>query len=262
MNDIENSKNSAAPPSAYAPGAWRTIKRASGDVYDHIALVSIASAIWFTVVVPPTFVAILVIGRKLGAPLAGLALLVWAVFIVGPALAGIFYLASNIVKREDPAVSDIITGSRLFLTASWKLAAAQLLIAALLATDVAIFFIRAGSPLCLLLSVISLYALAVWVVISVYQWPLLVEQRQPTLKIIYRSFLLVADNPSFTCAIVFVIILLTILCAFPPWMALLYMGACSVTATHALRELFKKYGIVEVRPDVVEDSAWHIGDYR
>ena len=223
-----------------------------------------ASAIWFTVAIPPLFVAILIAGKKLGLPRAAIGLLIWNIFIVGPVLAGIFYLAGNIAKRESPAFSDILAGARMFLTASWKLAAAQLLAAILLAADTVIFYakFKAGSLLCLPLSIISLYALAMWGVIAVYQWPLLIEQQPPTLKIIYRSLLLVMDNFFFTSALVLVMILLTALCSFPPWMAFLYMGAGSVTATHALRELFKKYGIVEVKPDVVEDTGWHIGDYR
>jgi len=93
-----------------------------------------------------------------------------------------------------------------------------------------------------------------------YQWPLLVEQNPPTLKLIYRSFLFVADNLGFTAVIFFVIIGLTILCL--PGMALLYMGAASITITTAMRELLRKYGLAEIEPEVVEDRGWHIGDYR
>ena len=45
------------------------------------------------------------------------------------------------------------------------------------------------------------------------------------------------------------------------WMAFWYRGAGCVTATHALRELFKRYEIVEVKVDVVEDTGWRVGDY-
>ena len=183
--------------------------------------------------------------------------------LIAPLTAGVFHLANSVVKREDVGIADIFAGARSFLAASWKLAAAQLLVTIILAADVAFFFglaLATKSFLYVILAALSLYALIFWGMMSLYQWPTLIEQRPTTVKTIYRSFLLTADNLLFTSYLFFVIILLSILCL--AGMALLYMGAVAVMAASALRELHRKYGLAEIEPEVVEDTGWRLGGHR
>ncbi|MDO8684602.1 MAG: hypothetical protein Q7N50_14140 [Armatimonadota bacterium] len=259
MTDIEERKQDISP-SDYVPKPWVTLKRAVGDLYDNLGLVLIASFAWFAVAAIPTGLGLSLLSN-LPIPYLGFIIFVWHTLVVAPVLAGIFHLAGNIAKRESPAILDIIEGARRFLIPSWQLAALQLIVTAILVTDVVFFlslFVSTRQTLYAPLMAVALYALLFWGMMVLYQWPLLVEQRPPTFKLIYRSFLLVADNLSFTTIVYFAIILLTILC-ISPGMAILYMGAAAVISTNALRDLLKKYGLVEVEPEVIEDKGWRLG---
>ncbi|MDO8585907.1 MAG: hypothetical protein Q7T82_02600 [Armatimonadota bacterium] len=257
-------RNADSAPTEYAPRLWKTLKRAAGDVYDNLGLVAAASFIWFVTAALPFFLGLaLVKSRALaGVWIAGV--LLWSILVTGPVTAGVFQLAANIAKRDSPALSDILAGARRLLLPAWKLAAAQMILSAVALTDVVFFygmFVPSKNFALLIFGAIALYALVFWAMMATYQWPLLVEQRPPTFRLIYRSFLFVADNLFFTTIIFFVIICLTILC-IGPGMALLLMGVVAVISTTALRELLRKYGLVEIEPEVVEDHGWHIGDYR
>ena len=246
----------------YRPAFWRTFKRAVADIYDRLGLVMIASGLWLCLGVVPAVVVLWLSKSVHPFPLAvgGFA---YYTFVGGPVLAGTFYLAGNIVSRQDPVVLDLLTGARRFLFASWKLAAAQLLITAILITDTVFFlatYVGAKNAVFIPLTGLAFYAMLFWGTMVIYQWPLLIAQQPSTLKLIYRSFLIAADNVTFTSAFWFAIILLSILCVFPPGMALLYMGSVSIIATNALREVFRKYGLVAVEPDVVEDKGWPLKD--
>jgi hypothetical protein len=248
----------------YSPRAWKAIKRAAGDVYDSLGLVAFASACWFVAASLPIVLSFAFAHSEKAALTVILAAVPWTILVTSPMTAGVFHLAAMILKREMPVVADIFSGAKQFAVASWKLASAQLVITVVAVGDVVFFYLQfghTGNFFFAMAGAVALYALGFWGMMVLYQWPLLVEQKPPTHKLIYRSFLFVADNLSFTTVIFFVIIGLTILC-LGPGMALLYMGAASITATTALRELFKKYGLAEIEPEVVEDRGWHIGDYR
>jgi hypothetical protein len=235
------------------------------DVYDRLGLVVVASLVWFLAGLLAPFLVFQKLAAGVGVQPAAVAAVAWIILISAPLLAGIFYLARNIVTRADPGLSDIITGAREFLFRSWKLSFTQLLITVILVIDVVFFyglFVRRGNLLFAPLAAIAFYVLIYWLTMLLYQWPLLIEQRLPTLKIIYRSFLIAADNLAFTSIAFFAIIMLTILCLFPLGMALLYMGVAAIIATSALREILKKYDLVEIEPDVPEDPGWHISDYK
>lgn len=168
------------------------------------------------------------------------------------------------MKRESSGVSDLWEGMRTFAAPAWKLGALQVFITLVLVADTIFLytlFAAMRNMIFLPLAALSFYAIIFWGMMMVLQWPLLVEQRPGTAKILTRSFLLAADNLSFTTITYFAIILLSILCLLPG-MAVLYMGAVAVLSCSALRELFRKYGLAEIPPESGEDRGWQIGDYK
>lgn len=111
------------------------------------------------------------------------------------------------------------------------------------------------------------YITAAWGMIMMYHLPLLTAQLDmesgPRPKVILRkSVLLAVDNPVFTVALFLVIIAFAVLCALPAFigMVVLFLGAIAFLLTHALRELFIKYEIVEEEPETVDDKPWHLPD--
>ena len=257
-------QNVDSAPTEYVPRLWKTIRRAGGDVYDNLGLVAAASLIWFVAATLPLFLGLAIVQSRALAGVWIAGVLLWTILVTGPITAGVSQLASNIARRDSPAVTDILAGARRLLVPAWKLAVTQIVFSTVAVTDVVFFysmFIAARNFAFVIFGAIALYALIFWAMMVLYQWPLLAEQRPPTFRLIYRSFLFVADNLFFTTVVFFVIICLTILC-IGPGVALLYMGAAAVTSTTALRELLRKYGLVEIEPEVVVDRGWHIGDYK
>jgi hypothetical protein len=83
-------------------------------------------------------------------------------------------------------------------------------------------------------------------------------QRQGWLPAVKKSLLLAAGNLLFTIGLFVVTLGFGILCALSViGMLALYVGAVSVLLTHALRELYVRYGVVEEPPEAVEDRGWH-----
>jgi hypothetical protein len=116
------------------------------------------------------------------------------------------------------------------------------------------------------LGVLVVYAFILWALSATYHFPVLVEQRPGTLKILKRGFLLVLDNLAFTLGVFFVIILLTCFSAATLiGLPLLYLGTISILQTRALRALFVKYEVLpperEYTPED-DDGTFVMGDEK
>lgn len=237
------------------PGFWKTIKRSFGDSYDCLGTVIFCSLVWFTIAVGAMsgWAAL-----KVGSPGA------WIVFVVvlyglllGPLTAGVYHVAKKIVTHDDPAPLDLFRGAKEHWGRAVLLSFSQVAITGLIAVN-AWFYLTRGGMVIKGLGMVFLYALLIWLMSALYHYPVLIEQRPSTLKLLKRGFLLTFDNPSFTGSVLFAIILLTCLSVgiMVP-MAILYMGLSSVILTRAMRALFVKYELVppekEPSPD---DDPW------
>jgi len=194
----------------------------------------------------------------------------WGILYFAPALAvawlaavGVFYYANRSVYHQYPSPADTWVGIRTLLVPALKLLIVDLVVTTILCGD-AVFFLRAkGSSLFPVLGVACGYGLFVWLMMLIYHLPLLVaqlgmESGPRPLVIVRKSFLLLADNPGFTVGLFLAIIALAVACVVPAFvgMALVYLGGAAFVLTHALRELFIRYGIVEEEPEVVQDGGW------
>lgn len=237
------------------PGFWKTIRKSLGDSYDCLGSILVCSFVWFTVAIgvlsgwaalgvkdPKAWIAF-------GVALYGL--------LLGPLTAGVYHVARKIVTRDDPSPLDLFRGAREHWGRAVLLAFSQITITVLIGVN-AWFYLTRGSMAIKALGMLFLYAMLVWLMSALYHFPILIEQRPGTLRILKRGILLALDNPAFTVFVAFAIILLTcfsIGIMLP--MALLYMGLSSVVLTRALRALFVKYELLppekEPTPD---DDPW------
>ncbi len=242
----------------------RALSRGFRAAYDHLGYVVFVTFVSFVLTAGLFSAAVAganAIGRAGG--------MVKMLFFIPAALAawllatGVFYFANKSVYHEYPTLADTWRGIGELLWPALALFFTDLLVTAVLVGD-AIFFLGVrGGPVFLALGILSGYITLVWLMMLMYQLPLLpaqakMESGPKPLVIVRKSFLLVADNPGFTVGLFLVIIALAVVCAVPGFvgMAVFFMGATAFVLTHALRELFIKYGIVEDEPDVVEDHGW------
>lgn len=225
------------------PGLMKTLKKWIGDSYDSLGLVLMCSFVWFGAFLA-AMTLIVGIGKHTSWPVVFGMVAALLVFVMAPLTAGAFVLAKKIVTRDDPSIMDLFHGLREYLVPAWTLGFWQLFITALIAVN-AWFYLRMPSIVWKSLGVLVIYTLIVWALSATYHYPVLIEQRPGTFKILKRSFLLVLDNVAFTLGVFFAIILLTCFTTFTLiGLPILFMGMLSILQTRALRALFVKYELI------------------
>jgi uncharacterized membrane protein YesL len=244
------------------PGFWKTLRRSLADSYDYLGLVLASSFLWLGVSLGVFAALIKIIARHPIGLFGGLAVLY--VFLVAPLAAGVYVMAKHIVTRNDPSILDVFRGLKSYYVDSMALGLAQALVTLLVLVNIW-FYLTHGGIVLKVLSILFVYLLLVWMLSSIYHYPLLIEQRPGAMKVIKRGLLLTVDNVAFTAGVFFVIILLTCFCAVTLLgMPLLYLGMLSILQTRALRALFVKYELLEPeREPTPEDGAedrWPVGN--
>jgi len=235
------------------PGLGKTLKKWLVDSYDYLGLVLASSFVWFGVTLGGVGVITKIDLRSNPILLLGL-LAVFYIFLVAPLTAGVYALARRIVTRDDPSLVDMLEGFKELLFESWALGFAQAFVTLVILVN-AWFYLSHGGLALRILGVLALYILIFWMFSVTYHYPLMLEQRPGTLKIVKRGFLLALDNTGFTAGVFFVIILLTCFCGITLLgMALLYLGMLSILQTRALRAVFVKYGVLPPEREYVPEE--------
>jgi len=242
----------------------RALSRGFRAAYDHLGYVVFATFLAFVAVAALFSLAARLV--KVMGPTWGMTkviLFIPAALAAWLAAVGMAHFANKVAYHEYPVLGDTWSGIRSLLGHAIALFALDLLVMAVLLGDAAFFFSARGNTVFLALGILSGYILFVWLAMCMYHLPLLpaqakMESGPRPLVIVRKSFLLAADNPGFTVGLFLAIIALAVVCAVPGFvgMAAFYLGATTFVLTHALRELFIKYGITEDEPEVVEDRGW------
>jgi len=247
------------------PSIWSVIKLSFRYGYDYLGTVVAGSLGWFVLTALP-----LLLGPARGKNPGSVVLLITGLVMVllsAPAAAGVFVAARKIVRRDDVLPADLLSGFTRLLLPSWGLAFADLFIAIVLAADLIFFSAlmrQAAGVLRLLylaMLVVTFYVGILWLLSTLYHWPLLAEQGGGIFKIQKRAALLVLDNPIFTIALALVIMLLiALLVASWAGVPVLLMGLVSILESQALLELFRRYGISGEEEEEIPPVSGEGGD--
>lgn len=240
------------------------LRRGFVATYDHlgyVVFVTFASFVLVSTLLGAAIAAVRTLGQLGG--MAKIVLFFPAVIAFWLFAVGVYYYAHKSVHHEYPTLADTWTGIKVLLRPALKLLALDLTVTVLLLGDTFFFLSMKGGPIFQIVGIVCGYIALVWLMMTMYHLPLLVaqlgmESGPKPVVVVRKSFLLVADNPGFTVGLFLVIIALAVICAVLGFvgMAVFYLGATAFVLTHALRELFIKYGIVEDEPETVEDSGW------
>ena len=240
-------------------GFGKVLKRSIGDSYEYLGLMLLCSFTWLsTVIICAWIIRSIISANPLGViVIAGLL----AVLAISPMTAGVFYVARQIVVRDEPSAGDLFRGFVRLMPGSWVLGASQIAITLVLLWN-AWFYLSRGFPLGIL-GLFVIYLLLGWGMSCLYHYPILIEQNPGVIKILRRSFLLVLGSPAFTCEVFIAIIVLTCLCMATLFgLPLLYAGMASVLQTRATRALLIKYEVLppEPEPTPIPDDEWKVPD--
>lgn len=267
--------------------------------YEHLGFVVVASFVSFLVVSAGLSLG-MTLARTAGVGGVGQFVFVLPALVLGWLCAvGVFYYAYRSVFHGRVQISDAWCGIRKLLGPALALFAIDLLITAVILGDFAFFRstlagvanqlaglekLKAASGLSaaqeaqlhslgrthillLAVTIVFGYLSAAWGAIAMYHLPLLAAQSEmesgPRPGVVLRkSVLLAGGSPGFTVVVFLVIIAFAALCALPKLIgvAILFLGAAAFLITHALRELFIRYGVIEEEPEVIEDKPWRLPD--
>ncbi|MHB9037574.1 MAG: hypothetical protein ACYC64_12980 [Armatimonadota bacterium] len=247
----------------------RALRKGVIDAYDHLGYVVVVTLATFALTSVVASLTALVVRSVGGAPnIVILALMLPALLLAYLGAVGVYYYVNKSVYREHPAVLETVVGIRLLFKPALTLFVIDFAITAVLAADIAFFlqlFSKSHNIVFAGLAILMGYVSIIWMIMFMYHLPLLIAQLSiesgtGARVILRKSFLLTADNPGFTVGLFLVIIAFAVLCAIPMFVgiAVLFLGASAFLITHALRELFVKYGIVEEDPEVLVDG-WPTG---
>ncbi|MCE5200385.1 MAG: hypothetical protein ABFD54_10760 [Armatimonadota bacterium] len=244
----------------------KSLGRGFKCAYDHLGYVVFVTLASFVLTAMVLSLTMVVKGKTV--PFAATVFV--AVLVSWMCAVGAFYYANRAVYYEHPGILDTLTGIRVLALPALKLFLIDILVLAVLVCDAVFFLGLAISNKSLLFAmpgVLFGYGALIWMMMAMYHLPLLPAQLDMDSGtgpwvIIKKSFLLMAGSPGFTVGLFLVIIAFAVICALPVLIgtAIIFMGAAAFVLTHALRELFIKYGVVEEEPEVIDDSWPNVDD--
>ncbi|MCX6345105.1 MAG: hypothetical protein NT018_08520 [Armatimonadetes bacterium] len=242
----------------------RALKNGFLSAYDHLGYVVCASLICSALSLAVYGLTVMSTGFLHGA--SRLLVFIPALLVAFICAAGVFYYANMAAFEKRPAVIDTLMGARKLLVPAIELFFVDGFITAVLLVSSAFFVSRMGTgSLYLAAALLSAYLLLIWLIVAMYHLPLLaaqldMESGPKPLVIMRKSFLLTIDNLCFTVCLFVVIIAIVMLCALPRFIGILaiFLGVISFVLNHALKELFKKYGILQPEAEPVKDEAWRL----
>ncbi len=270
LYNIPMSDNSA---SGHSANIVKAIRNGFVAAFDHLGFVFISTFATFLLAVG-VFALSLFAVYKLGLRIPAYLIYIPSIAVAWLMAVGVFYYANKAVFAIDAAASDLLEGiKKLFIPAILLLLLDGFITVVVFSDKLADaqYFWRnvAGLPGALLpvINMLALFFKILWLMMLLYHLPLLPAQLNMKsgpnpLVILKKSYLLMADNPGFTVVLFVVIIAFAVICALPMRVgfATVFLGAAAFILTHALRELFIKYGVVEEEKEVVEELPWRLPD--
>ena len=138
-------------------------------------------------------------------------LLAMPLVTLAPALAGVYYVANQLAHgRYTLTWRDFFVGFRQYFAKSWQVLLADLALLLALVANIE-FYSGMANEILRSISIVWLYLTAYWLVLQIYLFPVLMEQNDKRLLLVFRNaIVLTVKHPVFTI-ILFVIILLLLL---------------------------------------------------
>ena len=244
----------------------RALSKGLRDAYDHMGYVVFTTFLSFLITSLLFSVAVLV-QRKTSGPL-WILLAILGAFAAWLCAVGVFYYVNKAVFHQHPVFSDTWLGIKALFRPAALLFVVDFIITLVLLGDVAFFLglMSSKGSIFIIIGVLCGYLTLIWLMMAMYHLPLLIAQLSMEsgprpFVILRKSYLIMMDNPTFTVGLFLAIIAIAVLCVLPMLigMTILFLGVAAFLLTHALRELFIKYEIVEEEPDIAQkEEPWSL----
>ena len=162
-----------------------------------------------------------------------------------PATAGLHYVTHRLTrpdKDEQTTWRHFFAGFRQYWRASWQVAVSNLIILLVLVVNIG-FYVNLSTPGLRLISVPLFYLLLLWMGMQLYLFPLLIEQEDKHIPLIFKNaFLLTARNMGFTLVLGLLLISMILVAstlAGPVLLILIsFLAVAKVIATQKMLEQY------------------------
>ncbi|MGA9350832.1 MAG: DUF624 domain-containing protein, partial [Anaerolineae bacterium] len=162
---------------------------------------------------------------------------------LAPALAGVYYVTNHLAHgRYRTEWRDFFVGFRRYFAKSWQVLLADLFLLLLIVSNIS-FYTSMPNQILRLVSILWWYLLAFWLGLQIYLFPLLMEQEDKRLLLIFRNaIVLTLRHPFFTIAFLLVILLLLVISlALVAPIVVLLISLVAFLSNRALLTLIGKY---------------------
>jgi uncharacterized membrane protein YesL len=191
-------------------------------------------------------------------------------------LAGASHICHLVASHDEVGYGDLWHGAKRYYSVAIKLGAVQALITTILQVNIW-FYLLWKSPVAIVALVLSLYAVWLWLMMLLYQYPLLVAQesgvfdepqegtyaKRGAFAILRRSFFLALGNPFYSSTVLIAVLLLTLLTLVTAVLFVAVWGGLVLfIATSTTRSLLIKYEVLPLPIDlpVIPDEKFRIPD--
>lgn len=152
--------------------------------------------------------------------------MLWALFTIPlltapPAAAGLYYVTNQLAHDQPVTWRTFFEGFRQYFWLSWRWALFNLLILAILLSNV-VFYTEMEGDIFFWVRAIFIALMLIWLLIQTYTFPLLIEQTEARILLALRNSVgLFAFNPKYAVGIAVAILLfayLTTVFVWPAWL--------------------------------------------
>lgn len=265
MNTTESS-HTISP--SYSPNALRAVWSGVRLTWDRLGLV-LAISLTGSLAVMVLLAVWMLLGRVF--PTVGSLLgFAFALMLVPPLFTGACHTVYLALLPDEHSYADFWRGVRQHYWLSLQLGFLQSFVLLLLGVNIG-FYLAWRSPFAVFALVASLYALLLWLMMMLYQYPALVAQeaglfdeperkaKRGVLAVLRRSLFLTLGSPLYTFLVLVCLILLTLLSLVT---AVLFVavwgGLLAFVQTSATRELLMKYGILPLPTPLPPDEGFRL----
>jgi len=236
--------------------------RAVLDLYEEWFSLIGANLICFVCFIPGLLVLLGLFGMAIQRPEAGqflvllLPLILIAILAGGPAMAGVHHLTNPIPHEKRIEFSYFWQGFKCYYMKSWQVLALWVVGTVTLAVN--IWFYRMwwqqGTQIAIVPVILFLWIMVLWLGIQPYLFPLLLEQEDKGVLLIFKNAILLAlVNPGFTVVLMALLgatLLLSLI--FPPLLLLVTLSLMALVDNRAIVQLMlrleeqrARYGLTE-----------------
>lgn len=252
---------SANQQASFKPTLSLLLRWSWRDCWDHLGLILIISLIHNLCL--PLFFSLFLGLRRLHIPHMGyLALLILGLLLIPALYTGYASIAYRICLGKTPSIALFFQSMRKLYGVALRLGTLQLLLTGGLLANI-LFYAHIHNPFRDILTLFWSYLLFAWILISLYQYPLLVLQengifdepnrpaKRGALAVVRRSFFLTLGNPLYTFGLFLLTSLLSLLCLITGvgWI-LLYPALPLQITFRATYLLLARYAIVPPPPSL------------